>query len=271
MDNNNNRRFEKMYDLNPEDWKVRAAVIVETDLEVGTDRYVHAGDMTLDQAYEHYTGKCQHCNHNHVNFVVMQNKVNGDFISIGWQCYNETFSQTSKVALDMHRAKKEAEAHSRRKALKAAAEKYRTEHGELVAFVEANSSNRFFSSLLDSIKNYGSLTERQEEAAYMAMQKMQARKAEEATEVRKPAPKGKVSGQFKVLSIKWHDDFYGSTLKMTVKHTTDNWRMWVTVPSSISFELEVGDTVQMNVNVTPNDNDEFFAFGKRPTKAEIVK
>lgn len=74
-----------------------------------------------------------------------------------------------------------------------------------------------------------------------------------------------------VLSAKWRDDGYGTTLKITVEHV-DGWRLWGTTPRSILDEAEprVGDVVTFDAAIVISDDDKSFGFFKRPTKAAFV-
>lgn len=71
----------------------------------------------------------------------------------------------------------------------------------------------------------------------------------------------------KVVSTKWQSSDYGDTLKMLVK-ATEGFKVWMTVPSGL--DVETGDQIEVTVTVEASDNDEYFGFGKRPSKARVL-
>ena len=83
------------------------------------------------------------------------------------------------------------------------------------------------------------------------------------------APSGKVSVTGKVLSQKFVENDFGGNVKMLVE-AEEGYKVWLTRPSSIS-EVEVGDKIQFNANLTPSLQDQLFAIGKNPSKATILE
>lgn len=289
--------FEKMGQVQPEQWTLKAAMVLEAiPNEHGETDYQYvryAGDMEEQIAqgwYVNRQARCDHCNQPIKHFVVLSHGVTNDHIIVGWQCYDETFSYATQIELDLARAKKAAEAKIRH----AEREAWTKEHAELYAFLQANRYNSFFGSLLNSVADWGSLTERQEEAAYKAMQKQAERDAEKADEPEaQDAPKGRITGKFKVLGMKLQESQYGTTLKMVAQHTDAGYKIWVTVPGNIqnggvyrfpehddatvipdwdfinSHHIEKDMVIELSVDLTPSD-DPKFAYGKRPTKAKLI-
>ena len=78
------------------------------------------------------------------------------------------------------------------------------------------------------------------------------------------APSGRVEVRGVVLSTKFQESEYGSTLKMLVKDER-GFRVWTTVPGSMMMDVDTGLPVHIRVTLTPSDDDAKFAFGKRPT------
>lgn len=97
-----------------------------------------------------------------------------------------------------------------------------------------------------------------------------ARQAERDSEVTVAAPVGRVEFTGKVVSLKFHDNDFGGTYKITVKVTTPEgvYLVWVSKPSGV--QLAVGVTVTMTATLTRSDDKAHFAFGKRPSKASVV-
>lgn len=82
------------------------------------------------------------------------------------------------------------------------------------------------------------------------------------------APTGKTHVKGKVLAVKLKEGPYGDVLKFLVE-AEEGYKVWSTVPKAI--DAKKGDIVEFNVNLTPSDDDPTFAFGKRPSKARIIK
>jgi hypothetical protein len=270
-----------MGQVQPEQWTLKAAMVLEAiPNEHGETDYQYvryAGDMEEQIAqgwYVNRQARCDHCNQPIKHFVVLSHGVTNDHIIVGWQCYDETFSYATQIELDLARAKKAAEAKIRRKMINTKREAWTKEHAELYAFLQTNSYNSFFGSLLNSVADWGSLTERQEEAAYKAMQKWQARQEEKANEPEaQEAPSGRIQGKFKVLGKKREQNPYAYNSyiwKMVAQETEKRYRIYVTIPTSVRYEVEKGSIVEMSVDLTPSDDDPTFAYGKRPTKATLV-
>lgn len=67
----------------------------------------------------------------------------------------------------------------------------------------------------------------------------------------------------KVVSLKWVENEYGSTLKMTVL-ADGGYRVWATVPAHLN--PATGDRIELHITLEKSEKDPTFAFGKRPTK-----
>jgi len=107
--------------------------------------------------------------------------------------------------------------------------------------------------------------------AYLRAQAKAAEKAaEESAEVpASPAPEGRVEITGTVLSVKVQSNDFGDRLVWTVR-SDQGFRVWSTVPAAIAGEVEAGDTVTFTATLTPSDDDNTFAFGKRPSKAVVA-
>lgn len=104
--------------------------------------------------------------------------------------------------------------------------------------------------------------------AYARYLDREAARAAEAAAPAEPAPEGRVVVTGTVVGLKWQESQYGTTLKWTVRDDR-GFRVWGTVPSALG-EVERGDRVTFTVTLERSRDDETFAFGKRPTKAEFV-
>ena len=92
-------------------------------------------------------------------------------------------------------------------------------------------------------------------------------KAAEAGEI-EPVPTGRVVITGEVVGVSERYSDYGVTYKLTVRDDR-GFKVWVTRPAAIS-DADRGDRVTFTATVEPSSDDEFFGFGKRPTKASVL-
>jgi hypothetical protein len=140
----------------------------------------------------------------------------------------------------------------------------------LASLLDMDDEDEFARSLNRGIRDFGSLTEKQAASLPGSVERTRnfiaaAIDAGETPDV----PEGKQAIKGEVVSIKWHDHAFGSTMKMVVK-VEQGWAVWGSVPDAIAIEVEVGDTVTFTAGVTRSDRDPKFGFFKRPTKAAII-
>lgn len=136
--------------------------------------------------------------------------------------------------------------------------------------------------LVRSLVKYGNLSDKQwaffakcldavakapDELANKAARDAQRKADQEAN--CKPAPEGRMVVKGKVISTKCQEGQYGYEYKMLVE-SVDGWRVWLTVPSSLGT-IEKGWELEFTATIKPSDEDKFFAFGSRPSKASIIK
>lgn len=124
------------------------------------------------------------------------------------------------------------------------------------------------------LTEYGSLSDKQVELCHKILREVTQLMAEPAQPEEKldMAPTGKVSVVGKVLSTKIVSSMYGDTFKMLLlTESPSKFKLWVTVPSAISGDIENGAKVRLTCTVEPSKDDNTFAFGSRPSKAEVVK
>lgn len=136
--------------------------------------------------------------------------------------------------------------------------------------------------IIRALVKYGNLSEKQwaylakcldavkkapEELANKAAREAQRKADQEAN--CKPAPEGCMVVKGKVISTKVQEGQYGYEHKMLVE-SVDGWRVYLTVPAAIG-EVKKGWEVEFTATIKPSDDDKFFAFGSRPSKASIIK
>jgi hypothetical protein len=126
-------------------------------------------------------------------------------------------------------------------------------------------------SISDKAASYlGSLLERIEKAPEIAAEKAAAKAAEMADAKPVPVVEGRVVIKGEVLKVREQEGFYGLQIKMLVK-ASDGWKCWGSVPSSIADSVERGSVVEFNAALQRSDDDQFFGFFSRPSKAKVIK
>lgn len=116
----------------------------------------------------------------------------------------------------------------------------------------------------------GSLLDRIERAPEIAAEKAAAKVLELANAKPVPAVEGRVLVKGEVLSLKEQEGFYGIQLKMLVKAEA-GFKLWGSVPSAIRDSVERGSVVEFNAALQRSDDDQFFGFFSRPSKAKVLK
>jgi hypothetical protein len=170
-------------------------------------------------------------------------------------------------------AKKVAEAASQ-------VEANRATYGERFDRIMASTvGNGFIRDIQDKASRYD-LTEKQVAAAIEAIERAEAWAREdaakaEALDAAGPVTEGRRVIEGEVVTTKYQDSDYGSTLKMLVVQADGN-KVWGTVPTIRDGEgdrsyIEIGDRVRFMAKVERSAEDEHFGFFSRPTKAEIVE
>ncbi len=134
----------------------------------------------------------------------------------------------------------------------------------------------FLRSLWEQHNSGKTLSDRQLDAAIRALDRKAtraARKVEEEANAT-PAPSGKVAVQGVVLSEDWREGYMGAKVhKMLVKVTREDgrwYKVWSTVPRSISANVERGRDVRFEATLVPSRDDPFFAYASRPSKASVI-
>jgi hypothetical protein len=138
--------------------------------------------------------------------------------------------------------------------------------------LKAHADDSFVQSLQAGLDTYGTLTERQVEVLLQTPAKIKERKARDAAEAKRvaqatPVPNGTEVITGEVVSTKWVDSDYGSTLKMLVLEDR-GFKVWGSVPRAI--DVEQGTKVRFTAAVERSNDDDLFGFFKRPRKAEVL-
>lgn len=236
----------------------------------------------LDQGYKFGnggSGGCGHCGQT-IRYAALMTRADvKEMIYVGEQCLHNRFLTLTKGQFDFLR--ETARLNKERATIKEKRDKFiaeNTEVQELLAFQdEMEESDGFFSSLVRQLMDNGELSDKQVAAIRPAIER--ARKWIEVNKQREAeadilkaagvkAPDGRVEVKGKIVSIKGYDTPYGYEVKMLVQ-AEQGYKVWLTKPSSI-WSAEEGNVIQFTATLTPTD-DPLFAYGKRPSKAQIVK
>ena len=100
-------------------------------------------------------------------------------------------------------------------------------------------------------------------------QREAAQAAEKAAADPVPVTEARIMVEGEILSTKVVWGAYGDTVKCLIK-TSAGWKLWITRPDAIS-QATRGDRIALTCKVEPSRDDPKFGFGKRPTRARIVK
>jgi hypothetical protein len=221
------------------------------------------------------SNQCHHCGA-HLRYVAWLRYVpTGKTIVVGETCLENRFE---RATVDFQRLRKAAELDRKAQRIVKAVAAFVAENPDLAFMADKTAviSNDFVADVARKLRMYGDLSEKQiaavrksvvRDAEYAAKRAAWAERdaAEKLTAI--PAPSGTVEVTGEVISTKWHDSDYGTTLKWTVKDDR-GFKVWGTVPTGITVNR--GDRVAFTANLTVSDRDEFFAFAKRPRKAVVI-
>jgi hypothetical protein len=252
-------------------------------------------------AETHSRRACSHCGNTRIRYWSFYLHVpSGEVVTVGRACA-ERLSLSSREELAQRAAFEARKVAERREEWIAEDDRNRRAVEELLrAEDEAGGSggagNSFVDSLLRDLRKHGALTEKQRDAVLRGIERRAEReveRAERAAEMGDPAPAPAVEGRIvvegRLLSTKTQEGYYGSELKMLVLDDR-GFKVWSTAPGVIideAFELarKAGKSdggvagalregmkirVRFTVTVTRSKDDETFAFGKRPSKAQVI-
>jgi len=159
------------------------------------------------------------------------------------------------------------------------------ELSEVIAAYEANERvGEFCRNVISKLFRYGSLSDKQVAAVVKVWEgnkereaARKAREAEEAAEVKGPAPEGRQDVRGTVLGGREDVTDWGTSFKMLVK-LENNSKVWVSIPAALltsthsegfhgqgAIELLKGRSISFRATFTVSKDDPHFAFGKRPT------
>lgn len=222
---------------------------------------------------ERGTHQCHHCGAAIRYVAILKHVPTGDHIAVGETCLDNRFELESKA--DFDRLRKAAQLDRQKQRLLKAYNAYLADpaHADLVAAFGADDKHSIVADIQNKLRKYGSISDPQANLVRKLERERIERKtriAVEKTEPKFAAPEGRVTIEGEVVNLKWVEGFREGeqTQKMLVKVTTPagSYKVWSTVPFSCC-NIQRGDTVKFAATLTQSDDDESFAFAKRPTQA----
>jgi hypothetical protein len=238
--------------------------------------------LGITQAEHNGEWNCGHCGA-HLRYAALMRR-GQEWIWVGQDCLDnrfsgitaEEFQRLRKAAALNHERESTAIISAQREAKLLAA------HPELARLFDAEWLEGCRNPFLQDIARKAlrqDLTMRQIEAATEAIERSEKRAAERAAqeEASIPAPEGRTDVTGTVVAVKWHQNDFGGSLKMTVRDDR-GFTVWGSVPSALEYDEEgnyvaddiTGTRVTFTATLTQSDDRPSFAFFKRPTKAAYL-
>ena len=217
--------------------------------------------------------QCDHCGSHFHDGVLLLHGPTGQLITVGWKCASKRFDLSNLAWQRKRNEKVRRQIAARRKKFTRLSEFCRT-HRPVVQMLSHNRRftrpDKFLAALRGSLRQAGSLTEKQLACVAPAFERQTAflaAHAESGPANASPAPTGAVTVTGVVQAIKTQESHWGDQLKMLVADDR-GWRVWVTAPTKLLGEPLQGQRVEFEADVSPSKKDAAFAFGARPRRAK---
>ena len=212
-------------------------------------------------------GRCACCNKPIMYSAGVYIKPLDFMVTIGRQCAVKVdgLSQLSNVKMEYLR--------DRKVAAKRANEFTGSVEGlaEVLEWCKTPKAHYIAKDMASKIRQYGSLSEKQLDLLFKLFTSAKDNAAKDAEFAPTgPAPEGKQLVTGTILGFKEVESDFGSSTKMIVRLDGTFAKVYVTLPASIAENAERGSHIQFSANFKRSTDDQFFAFGSRPTKASIL-
>lgn len=215
---------------------------------------------------------CTHCGA-HIRYAAILTHIpTGEKIVVGSTCIDTRFSFASRADMLFDKTRRAAAAHAASAKVNAAAMKFIDTNTDLWnTLLAVQHDNDFMHAMVQSVLQYGNLTERQMDATVKAVARYTgwmvtgaACTVDFSNAITEQLAEGRYEITGEVVSIKFSEDFgYGPTKKMLVRLPSGH-KVFGSVPSSIA-SVQKGDTVTFTAKVERKESD--FGFFSRPSKA----
>ena len=225
-------------------------------------------------------GRCTMCGQ-HLNYVNVMHHVDHGTFTLGVDC-----AESVGIAGDLGRKVSDLRANrtARTENLKRKAQFQQLcvddpDFAAALEFADPDSDDfdPFIADVTDTVRRTGRISDSQRDAVLQGAarrREWRAERAEQAAMPKIPVPEGKQQVTGKVLSIKEEPNrfaYNSSTIKMLVLDDR-GFKIWTTAPAALlggDGGLR-GKRVAFTAGLHRSDDDEFFGFGKRPTKAAFL-
>jgi hypothetical protein len=239
----------------------------------------------LGKGYRSGAGSSHQCGHcgTHIRYAALMVRDDvREYIYVGETCLDERFE--SLTAAQFKHLRETARLNRERATKRERIAELIAQHPALVwATYPESLVSEFTGSIARQFTDHGRLSDRQIECFTTAIvrdterndravARETARLAKVAAGVQVPTGKTTVTGT--VLHAKFHEDSYsGDMVPKMIVESTDGWKVWVTIPTTIRAEdglIPAGTRVEFVATVTPKHEDPTFGFAKRPSKARVL-
>lgn len=244
------------------------------DTAASVERHPDAHNVRITDNWYPFNGRCDHCGAHHAWGSVFIHTPTGTCVCVGHICASEIFSLPNRAALLKRRGEKAlARAAAQRKAVKDA-RAFAVAKG--IPQLECGQySHRILADMWGKLVKWGSLSDKQVAfAGRLIAEQLNPKPTPDKPTEPEPtseAPTGRMDVVGQILGIKVKDDpVYGEVTKMLVRSVDGGWKVWCTLPASLS-EANKGDMVRFTVTLKQSPKDRFFAYGSRPSKGKVIK
>jgi hypothetical protein len=223
----------------------------------------------------HGSGQCDHCGAHLRYAALMLHRPSNTVVEIGETCLENRFD---RATADFQRLRKLAELDREAHRVKLSVAGFVSVNPDLEFLATgelppASANNSFIADVGAKLRRYGSLSDAQVNAVRAAVIRDRNHAIEKANKVTEPKVDvvvGKIQISGEILSTKYVDSQFGSTLKMLVRDNR-GFKVWGSVPRSIDGQGDLrGRNVQFTATVEASKDDSTFGFFSRPTQARIV-
>ena len=232
---------------------------------------------------------CGHCGAGIRYFALLVRDDVKQFIHVGEQCLDNRFQV--ETAADFQSLRKASKLNRERANLGERVEALR-QNPAIARLLEGGrdvEASEFLSDVRSKALEHGRLSDGQIAAVDRAFARI-ARQEQWAADRRAEAlrlaaagvkaPEGRVEVAGVVLSAKSHESQFGTAIKIVVQ-SDEGWKVWTTAPAALLYDVDasnidkvretiVGKKISFTAALTRSPGDAAFAFGKRPTRAQVV-
>jgi hypothetical protein len=225
-------------------------------------------------------GNCGHCGAHMNYFALMVREESREFIHVGETCLDNRFNlgtaqefQRLRVTMRLNR-----ERATRNERLDQLLEQHAGLRRLVLETSEFLEQNPFLDDIRKKMIENARLSPAQIGAVERAFERI-ARKAQWEEEKKQRAallasqgivaPEGRHLVEGTILGTRTVSNAWGTSTKITVR-TDQGWSAWVTLPSGLEPHNIKGRRIRLTATLERSKQDPAFAFGKRPSKAELL-